>query len=86
MSENPHEVWSATVDHGTYAVTVVRSGERSADLTVTHVASDEVILTREVGLAYGAFFGPDVSDVTEWQEMSLAAIDEWAATHSGEDP
>lgn len=73
------EVWSATVDNGAFKVTVNRDEERSAVLTVVHVASETTILTSQVGLSYGAIFGPDVADVAAWQVMSLDAIDEWMA-------
>jgi hypothetical protein len=36
---------------------------------------DTVLLEREVSLAYGAMFGPDVADVAQWQEMAIEAAD-----------
>lgn len=79
-------VWSASVDDGTYTVQVMRVEEYNATITVKHLASDTTILEQQVGLSYGAIFGPDVSDVAAWQVMSLDAIDEWAAQRSREDP
>lgn len=74
-------VWSATVDDGEFKVTVLRDEEsqHNGELTVIHIPSDTTILTSQVGLSYGAIFGPDVSDVAAWQVMTLDAIDEWVA-------
>src|SRR5262245_8590300 len=60
-------VWEATVDEGKYRCEVVRIGHAHGMLTVTKVDTQEALLIQEVGLAYGAVFGPDVDDVSYWQ-------------------
>lgn len=77
-------VWSGTVDEGAFACRVVRSDENPYDvgvMTVTHVASGEVIHTESVPLGYQAMFGPDVQDVAQWMSDGLVAIDHWIAQH-----
>lgn len=68
-------VWSGTVDDGTWLAQVVRTAEYEGRLTVTRVSDNEVILDELVGLSYMALFGPDVSDVVEWQDKAIEAID-----------
>jgi hypothetical protein len=70
-------VWESTVDGGTWRVWVTGDPEDThrGRLRVARVADSEVILDEEVGLAYGAQFGPDIADVVEWQQQALDAID-----------
>lgn len=68
-------LWEQTLD-GLYLCRVVRLTASSGRLTVTDTRfSDTVILTKDVGLMFGAIFGADVDDVAEWQELAEAAID-----------
>jgi hypothetical protein len=71
-------VWQATVDRGTWSCQVVGTGEYRGVLTVTRVRDGKEILQQEVGLSYGAVFGPDVADVAEWQDLSITAIDSYS--------
>jgi hypothetical protein len=72
----PDVVWQNTVDGGIWDCRVVRnSGGSTGTLYVAHVATGRVILEQVVHLSYGAIFGPDVADVSEWEGKSLAAID-----------
>lgn len=43
------------------------------ELLVTR--GDQLILARDVPLSYGAQFGPDASDVSEWMRLSAEAVD-----------
>ena len=75
VDEKP--VWEATVDDHTFHCKVVRTDDYAGTLIVTVTETGEVLLTEQVTLSYQAMFGPDVSDVAEWQERSLGAIDNY---------
>lgn len=70
-------VWQTTVDEGRFEVRVLRTGDRTGSLVVTHVESEERVAVDGVTLMYGAIFGPDVADVVDWQARAIEAIDEW---------
>ena len=78
-NDDPNVVWENTVDQGAWhckVVRVVRDGDGyTGHLTVTRVGDGEVILSREVGLAYGAMFGPDIDDLHYWEQTCIEAID-----------
>lgn len=78
MSEEDVVVWENTIDQGAWGCKVVRGGAMKGQLSVWNVATGEVILDKEVGLAYDAIFGPDVDDLAQWQGMILGAIDRQA--------
>lgn len=68
-------VWRSQLDDR-YLIEVVRTGERTANLRVfDHTNNDAVLLTEDVGLSYGAVFGPDVEDVSDWKDRVLRLID-----------
>lgn len=67
-------VWQAKLDEK-YGCAVARIAERQGRLVVTNEETKEVLLDKQVPLAYGALFGPDMSDVTEWQELCIAVVD-----------
>lgn len=80
-------VWRGTVDGEKFVVQVDRTDNSHVGrLFVKEIASDETLLTEDVGLMYGAQFGPDVSDVAEWQAKSLPVIDAWYAAHGQTPP
>jgi len=68
-------IWESTVDNGLYECKVKRIAEREGILTVLNVTTQKTLLRTPVELAYGASFGPDVHDVTYWQELCINAID-----------
>jgi len=68
-------IWESTVDDGLYECKVKRIAEREGILTVLNVTTQKTLLRTPVELAYGASFGPDVHDVTYWQELCINAID-----------
>jgi hypothetical protein len=71
-------LWDQTLDEGTYRGRVERVSGYRGRLIVTRVADEEVLLDEEVGLAYGAKFGPDMDDVMDWQKKTIAAVDNQA--------
>ena len=68
-------IWEATVDNGQYRCEVNRIDGYKGRLTVQDTVTEELILDKEVGLSYGARFGPDLMDVTMWQDMIIEAVD-----------
>jgi hypothetical protein len=74
-------VWYSILDNK-YIVTVSRPTTKHVLSQNGYVgileifdANGKILYTEEVGLAYGARFGPDVDDVYQWQEKVLAFID-----------
>lgn len=68
-------IYSNTVDQGVWRVEVERTGGYTARLVITEVATDTIVHTEPVGLMYGAIFGPDIDDVSDWQAKAIDAID-----------
>jgi hypothetical protein len=66
-------IWESKLDN-VYECKVVRISERKGQLTV--VNGETKLLDQEVGLSYGATFGPDMDDVAYWQDLCVAKIDE----------
>jgi len=66
-------VWSGTVD-GKYVCRVVRNGGTGGILSIHD--GDNKIYGKPVALPYGARFGPDASDVQDWQDRCTEVIDE----------
>ena len=67
-------IWEATLDN-IFECRVTRTGERTGQLTVTENVTGQLLLDKEVGLSYGAQFGPDVGDVGYWQELCVEVVD-----------
>jgi hypothetical protein len=65
-------IWSSLLDNR-YSIKVVRTAQYRAELSDRD--GDQVLHTEFVGLMYGAIFGPDVSDVAEWQRLSTDFVD-----------
>lgn len=72
-------VWQDTLD-GKYRCRVVRNGNNGGILTV-QTPSGQQILKTPVPLSFGARFGPDVSDVNDWEGLCVEAVDQ----HEGKD-
>lgn len=68
-------IWADAVDNGAWKAKVVRTSERAGELTVTESATGRVVHRENVGLSYGAVFGPDIADVTQWQDTVINVID-----------
>lgn len=68
----PNIVWTSTLD-GKYVLTITRIEDYLGELTQSE---GELVLHREsVGLSYGAIFGPDVADVSEWRRIAVGFVD-----------
>jgi len=81
--DHPDLVWRAKMDDR-YLIEVARTGERTAKLRIyDHAKGDAEIACWDVGLSYGAIFGPDVGDVAEWQDKVAAFIDDDYAKRPG---
>jgi len=65
-------IWESKLD-GKWNCVVTRVNESSGNLTVSD--DQETILNVNVSLAYGAVFGPDVSDLSQWQDMCIEVVD-----------
>jgi hypothetical protein len=75
MSElSADKIWEAKLD-GKFQCEVTRLGDYKGLLTVTNMETSEELLSEEVGLAYGAPFGPDVDDVAQWQDRVVQVVD-----------
>jgi hypothetical protein len=66
-------IWESKLDE-VFDCKVERIDERRGKLTVID-QFDQILLNEEVGLSYGAMFGPDVADVAFWEEMVIKVID-----------
>jgi hypothetical protein len=66
-------IWESKLDE-VFDCKVERIDERRGKLTVID-QFDQILLNEEVGLSYGAMFGPDVADVALWEEMVIKVID-----------
>lgn len=69
---HPQIIWESTLDNS-YEVQVVRLAPYVGKLTI--LKDGEEIFSQKVGLSYGAVFGPDVSDVAEWQQIAANFIE-----------
>lgn len=56
-------IWDAILDDK-YDCSVKRTGPYTGLLLVKE--GDKILFSQEVGLMYGAAFGPDVEDVNSW--------------------
>lgn len=80
-SSHPKLVWWSKLD-GRYQVEVQRigggseSGYRGTLFVFDHQEENKRLLGEEVGLSYQAIFGPDVQDVSDWQDRAAKFIDE----------
>lgn len=68
-------VWRARLDTR-YLVEVQRTDDYHGKLLIfDHEREDQEIAHWDVGLSYGAVFGPDTADVQEWEEKVTDFID-----------
>lgn len=79
-------VWSALMDQR-YTVQVVRDPGETHTGQLEIWDGDERLMQAPVLLSYGAVFGPDISDIHEWQTMAIDFMDQRAiASPSGDSP
>lgn len=77
-------VWRAKFDNR-YLIEVQRHdpSSRLANLVIwDHEREDSEIACWEVGLSYGAVFGPDIDDVMTWQDKVADFVDNHYAYRS----
>lgn len=68
-------VWRSRLDKR-YLIEVVRTDDNVAQFRMfDHDHDDRLVMDEPVGLAYGAMFGPDVDDVSVWQERAMYVAD-----------
>ena len=67
-------IWEAELD-GKYKCTVTRINKRGGNLRIVETVTERELLNQDVGLMYGAQFGPDVEDVAKWQDICVAVVD-----------
>ena len=67
-------IWESQLDN-IFDCKVTRISDRTGQLTVRENITGQLLLDKEVGLSYGAHFGPDVADVGLWQELCVNAVD-----------
>jgi hypothetical protein len=67
-------IWQAELD-GKFHCSVVRINKRGGNLQVVETATGRILLNQDVGLLYGARFGPDLEDVDKWQDICVAVVD-----------
>lgn len=71
-----------TVIDERFTVVVAQKGDGyKGDLIITDRKSGTEIAREEVGVSYGAMFGPDIGDMTDWIERSLEIVDAWKAAN-----
>lgn len=68
-------IWHGQFDHR-YNVDVYRKSGYEGTLKVSDTHKDnEILLEKDVTLAYGAQFGPDYGDVQLWCEIATNFVD-----------
>jgi hypothetical protein len=67
------DVWEAMLDDR-YDCRVVWTESYRGRLTVKDIVDGNILLDEEVGLAYDAQFGPDISDVYLWEDKCVAVV------------
>jgi hypothetical protein len=65
-------LWKADLDNK-YQCSVKQTDEFYGVLTIKEGA--KVLLERQVSMTYSPVFGPDVSDIAEWESQAIEFID-----------
>lgn len=66
-------IWEEKLDD-LYICKVTRISENRGKLTMVD-PFDRILLEQDVGLLYGAIFGPDIEDISYWQDLCIGVID-----------
>lgn len=73
--KHPQLVWRGKLDNR-YLIEVHRTDQYYGKLFVfDHDKNDQEIACWEVGLSYGAVFGPYIANIDDWQKKVLDFID-----------
>lgn len=75
--ERADVIWEQTVDDGAFQCLVIRTGDYRGRLEVMVAATGKKLLNEDIGLMFGARWGPDIDDLAEWQEKAIKVIDEY---------
>lgn len=67
-------LWSGTLD-GRWKVSVVQDKDNDYRGTLTITDQGLTIYSTSVGIAYGAIFGADSSDIAYWKSLAMEFID-----------
>jgi hypothetical protein len=67
-------IWSNVLDNR-YNCIVVRNSQHFGQLTIYDNQLNRYLLSKEVRLTYGAVFGPDAIDVSEWMGTIERVVD-----------
>lgn len=72
----PLTVWASVLDKK-YGLEVLRLKENTHHgiYTIFELESEKILSQENVILSYGAKFGPDISDVSIWQDMAIEIVD-----------
>ena len=66
-------IWENTLDNR-YICSVIRINKRGGNLRIVENSTGRELLNQDVGLLYGAQFGPDIEDVNKWQSICTAVV------------
>ena len=69
-------IWESGDDKGVYIARCERVTDRMGILRLISVKDGQEIRSQSVSLAFGARFGPDISDVHQWNRMATGWADE----------
>jgi hypothetical protein len=67
-------IWESELDNK-YMCSVIRINKRGGNLRIVETVTNKELLNQDVGLMYGAQFGPDIEDVEKWQSICVAVVD-----------
>ena len=67
-------IWETELD-SKFKCTVTRINKRGGNLRIVETDTGRELLNQDVGLLYGAQFGPDIEDVSKWQSICTAVVD-----------
>ena len=74
-----NKIWENQCDNR-FDVSVDQDTYSSGTLKVVDSTTGTEIHSEHVSVSYGAKYGPDVSDVSDWQDKGCAAIDTFLAS------
>lgn len=69
-------IWEDVIDNR-FKCLVERVGDSLGYLSVVDSKDNNTLLGKDVPLHYGAIFGPDIDDVTNWKALAIRVVDEF---------
>jgi hypothetical protein len=67
-----YTIWESTVDKK-FKVCVTRVAPYEGELIISE--DDKMLTIQQVTISHDAKFGPDISDITEWERVCIDFID-----------